>query len=343
MEIRKLNTLRGIAILIVVVSHYSNATNLFGGILGHGAGQFGVMLFFILSGFLMSYLYMDKKFDRGELKKFLVARVARVIPFFFLIVIASYVLNVLGIKKLLYDINSINELLSHLLFFSGTSVLWMVPPVIQFYILFIFFWWVYQKKPGRLYIVIAVLLFFLMFFNFPRAKGMFFGIPFDLLLSQCLPFFIVGVVFGQLYSRFKLPDYLQNNFFLLSILVIPLMFPKISILIMGKTSDMWRNMNVLYSISMVFFFVLFLVPNDNRLLSNRLGDFLGKTSYSLYLLHLPILWQLITPARKFPLFFLFVFLVISLCISYLSYILLENPLRNAIRYAIQNTQRKDGI
>ena len=41
MEIRKLNTLRGIAALIVLISHYSNATNLFHGVLGTGGGQFG--------------------------------------------------------------------------------------------------------------------------------------------------------------------------------------------------------------------------------------------------------------------------------------------------------------
>jgi len=34
MEIRKLNMLRGIAAMIVVVSHFSNTTKMLGGILG---------------------------------------------------------------------------------------------------------------------------------------------------------------------------------------------------------------------------------------------------------------------------------------------------------------------
>jgi peptidoglycan/LPS O-acetylase OafA/YrhL len=76
MEIRKLNMLRGIAALIVVVSHYSNSTNILHGILGHGAGQIGVMIFFILSGFLMSYLYMDTAFNRNEIATFMIARIA---------------------------------------------------------------------------------------------------------------------------------------------------------------------------------------------------------------------------------------------------------------------------
>jgi peptidoglycan/LPS O-acetylase OafA/YrhL len=68
MEIRKLNMLRGLAALIVLVSHYSNATNLLNAMPGRGAGQLGVMIFFILSGFLMSYLYLKKGFTKDEVK-----------------------------------------------------------------------------------------------------------------------------------------------------------------------------------------------------------------------------------------------------------------------------------
>ena len=38
--------LRGIAALIVVISHYSNETGVSDGILGWGGGKIGVMLFF---------------------------------------------------------------------------------------------------------------------------------------------------------------------------------------------------------------------------------------------------------------------------------------------------------
>lgn len=45
MEIRKLNTLRGIAATIVLVFHFSNSTGWLGKLLGYGAGHIGVMVF----------------------------------------------------------------------------------------------------------------------------------------------------------------------------------------------------------------------------------------------------------------------------------------------------------
>ena len=50
--------LRAIAAYTVVFSHLTNISGIFGGAFGFGAGQLGVMLFFVISGFLMGKLYM---------------------------------------------------------------------------------------------------------------------------------------------------------------------------------------------------------------------------------------------------------------------------------------------
>ena len=52
LEIRKLNALRGLAAIIVFITHFSDITNWLDGALGGGSGAYGVMLFFLLSGFL---------------------------------------------------------------------------------------------------------------------------------------------------------------------------------------------------------------------------------------------------------------------------------------------------
>jgi peptidoglycan/LPS O-acetylase OafA/YrhL len=80
LEIRKLNSLRGLAALIVFFTHFSDITNWLGGALGGGSGAYGVMLFFLLSGFLMSYLYFDREFNKANIAGYFLARAGRVLP-----------------------------------------------------------------------------------------------------------------------------------------------------------------------------------------------------------------------------------------------------------------------
>lgn len=336
MEIRKLNMLRGIAALNVVVSHYSNETGILWGALGHGAGQFGVMLFFMLSGFLMSYLYLNIEFNITNIQNYAVARIARVIPLFLFVVLMSYFFQVIGIKGVLYDIQNLKSLISNLALLSGTSVLWTIGPEIQFYIFFIFLWFLTAKRTEYLYIFISFVLLLLIFFDFPNPQVHFKELSIDTKLIRSLPYFFAGVVFASLYKKWTPPNHLQSSAFLLTLLIIPLFYPIIFHFITGKTHEMWADFGLFFSFSLVFFALVFLVPHDNKFLSNYIGDFLGKISYSLYLLHLPILNLLKNPAKAHPMIFLVVFITISLLISYLSYWLLENPLRKFIRSMASN-------
>ena len=331
MEIRKLNTLRGIAALIVVVGHYSNHSNLFHGALGKGAGRLGVMLFFLLSGFLMSYLYMGKECNRSEINKYAVARVARVVPLFLFVVLCSYFLQASGITGILYDIPNKESLFSHIALLSGTSVLWTIPVEIHFYLIFIFLWWIWRRQPAHLYILISLIMVILVFFAFPRFKGSISGIPYIIALTPSLPYFFVGVVFGRLYAKWKTPAYLSNRVYILSLLLIPLLYPTIFHSITGHYHGMWRDTGVLFTVSLVFFMFVFLTPDDDTIIANRIGDFLGKISYSLYLLHLPILWQIKPLVIKFPELFLPVYLCLSIIISYISYLVIEYPCRSFIK------------
>ena len=94
--------------------------------------------------------------------------------------------------------------------------------------------------------------------------------------------------------------------------------------------------------SRVFFLITFLVPDEDTLISNRIGDFLGKISFSLYLLHLPVLWQIENQAIKSPALFLPIFLVLTIVVSSTSYFVIENPLRLIIRsIALNNRVHSD--
>ncbi|WDE01325.1 acyltransferase family protein [Thalassomonas actiniarum] len=332
MEIRKLNTLRGIAAIIVFLTHFSDITNWLDGALGGGSGAYGVMLFFLLSGFLMSYLYLDREFNKANIKAYFLARAARVLPLYLAIVFCSYFLS-LADNNSLYNIPDFNTLLGHLFFIYGESVLWSIPPEIQFYFIFIIFWAFAKSRTGYIYLSIFAVMIFLFLTNFPRISGDINGVPYNVFnVLRSLPFFFVGVIFGMHYKSLKTPDYLRKHWFILALCLIPLMYPGLSPVTSDAKRKMWLSYEVLLVMSSVFFCIVFLVPNNNILLANKFGDFIGKISYSLYLLHMPI----IAKVNQFDLsieFKLLMSFVLSIFAAYISFRYFERPVAKLIRSA----------
>ena len=333
MEIRRLNTLRGLAALIVVISHYSNAAGLWDKTLGSGAGYLGVMLFFLLSGFLMSYLNFGQQPNTGNVRSFAVARIARVVPLFYVLTIASFALSSLApppYNKALYNIDGVPSLLSHLLFLHGESVLWTIPPEIQFYALFALAWIFHGRFGRNLYWPIALVWITDFFYGFNDETSTIAGLSFTPSITKALPYFITGSILGQVYQHNKVPRDAMSNYYLLALAFIPLLYPSIFFKVTGRYFAWWDT-NVLIVLTAVFFAVVFLVPDKNILLENTIGDFFGKVSYSLYLLHQPVLDVLERFKLPESVFSLLLFIAMSTIAAYLSFIVIEAPSRNSIR------------
>lgn len=220
-QIRRLNTLRGAAALIVVVSHFSNATGAWGKLLGQGAGQLGVMLFFMLSGFLMSHLYWRREPSNRNLLRFFEARVARVLPLYIAVVLLSF------FSGWPYDIATGPALASHLLFLSGVSVLWTIPPEIQFYVLFGLAWRFLGRRSGAVLASMAVIFVGLYFLNFPSGKVEVLGLTVSAVLLKALPYFMVGALLGYAYQPLLPRLQGRRHAYLLSAIVVLLLFPNI--------------------------------------------------------------------------------------------------------------------
>ena len=336
MEIRTLNTLRALAAFIVLITHFSDATDWLDGSLGGRAGQYGVMLFFMLSGFLISHLYLDKRFSQNNLKHYLVARIARVLPLYFIVVFASYMSQQTG-SDVLFSIDDGHILLGHVLFIYGESVLWSIAPEIHFYLLFIVIWYLTAWRTGYLYLIVASALILLFFANFPRPVGEWFGVHYDFHIFRSLPYFLVGLILGKHYKSARTPEYLKSHWFLLALLLIPVMYPEFSPITSDARRRMWLSYEVLFVFTAMFYSTVYLVPDNNIILANRIGDFMGKISYSLYLLHMPILWQVnkleLTNEIK-----LGIFITLSVLCAYLSYTVIERPLASMIRRTVSNTR-----
>jgi peptidoglycan/LPS O-acetylase OafA/YrhL len=333
MEIRKLNAIRGLAALIVVVSHYSNATGLLGGLLGEGAGQIGVALFFMLSGFLMSWLYIEREPSGREIGRFLIARAARVGPLLVLVVLLSYALWRLGVHGVFYPIPSAADAACHLALLCGVSVLWTIAPEVHFYLLFPALWWLYRQGSAYLYLTSsAIVAVWALARADPHALQWTWGrLDMELSLFSALPYFLSGSLIGCGYRGATRIAALQNHAAILALALVPLTFPNLSALAFGYRPTPWQDAGVFCTLSLAFYCLAVLVPDDNRLLGNRAGDFIGRVSYSLYLLHLPLLNLLRAPLKDSPGLLLLPYLAIALLVSYLSFRWVELPARTALR------------
>ncbi|MEE8320335.1 MAG: acyltransferase, partial [Gammaproteobacteria bacterium] len=152
-----LTGLRGIAALIVFVSHCANE-GLLPGFMGNGLGQIGVVIFFVLSGFLMAYLYLDKGFDVHSVGRYIQARVARVVPLYLAIIILSFVISNSVYPDFHYSITDPKILVRAFLFIDAPYEFWTIPVEMQFYGVFILFWFLYQLGVKKILLATFIVL-----------------------------------------------------------------------------------------------------------------------------------------------------------------------------------------
>ena len=100
-HLKGLDTYRGIAALIVLISHIELFKNKFGfkshienSFFKYTGGHTAVILFFVLSGFLITLLLLNEKgtYQKISLRNFYLRRIFRVWPLYFIILFLSYLL-----------------------------------------------------------------------------------------------------------------------------------------------------------------------------------------------------------------------------------------------------------
>ena len=130
-----LDGLRGLAVLIVVASHLSNAGFLpLPGLAG--AGKSGVYLFFALSAFLLTDGLLAK--SAPELRRvdtwldYAFRRVLRIWPLYLVVLLLSWWATAAGIQWWHYRIDA-GSLIQHVSMRAGQSVLWSIPVEFKFY------------------------------------------------------------------------------------------------------------------------------------------------------------------------------------------------------------------
>lgn len=143
---RSLNGFRAIAILIVLISHFHLSDSYFYTLLFNG--NLGVLIFFVLSGFLITTLCLKEKITTQtiNLKNFYIRRILRIFPvaylFLFVIIILNYIYNLnisfVAILAAAFYVVNISSLFRAHYYTWYTGHYWSLSVEEQFYLIFPF-------------------------------------------------------------------------------------------------------------------------------------------------------------------------------------------------------------
>lgn len=297
-------------------------------------GWLGVDLFFILSGFILSYSYREKII----LKDFWVKRFARVYPAH-IFVLGLYLVLINGTIYLGLYHDSQNrftweELLAQVFLIHGIGIFepkawnipsWSISSEILAYILFPLMLSPLKRVKGinPNFLIILLLLGTTVTLAAVLNDGKKFMLDFEFTWVRILSEFAMGMVLFRFTSYFK-P---RKEYSLLALLA--------GVCIYGQTAVSNHFYDFIYLLYfMILIHALALLPNSKRVpyLST-----LGETSYAFYLVHSIVLIGLnqlsgrIGLLIQYPLFNIFLFFVLSQLAAWGIYQWVEKPGRNFLR------------
>lgn len=297
-----LDGLRGLAAIVVVVSHCANA-GLLPAALGQGLGQIGVGLFYALSGLLMGRLYLHRPLDRAGLAEYAIRRGARVLPLYYAALALGVAMLVAGLSP--YRLDGAGDVLRAAALVQGTGVLWSIPVEIQFYVVFAGIWACARR--GRLMVALAVLLAVqaVAAVAILATIGLGPGLSHTYNLAFWLHLFLFGTLLGALSTR---PRAMALHgargpavtagvaaFLALSVLVPPGVRAELGLPRVPAFAD---PVGMGYPMLLLVAGLLGLGPM--RLFAARPLRWLGRVSFSVYLLHMPVLAVVVTALSGWP-------------------------------------------
>jgi peptidoglycan/LPS O-acetylase OafA/YrhL len=359
-RIHQLDSIRGIAAFSVVLSHIPYfALGLplifYQGIvwLGIHSGHTAVMLFFVLSGFVLSIPFLETL----EINYFpyVIKRIFRIyVPYLITLIVAillsqiflTYTVEVINEWDLLwYTRFDLKIFMDHLLFLGNydtnayNGVIWSLVHELRISFIFPFIVLFVKYSKWKLTILICLMFTFIAGLNnifvFQESLG-YRNSYFDTI--QYLPLFMFGALLAkhriQLTTYFQKMEKWQKWVFLVFSIILYRFSEQIVFVLYEVTkiemlsTHFWIIMEYTTAVGVIGIMINALGSFKlARLLMIKPLLFLGKISYSLYLLHLPIILSCIYLFQHiFPLWIISIISVpISITISSIAYFIIEDP------------------
>ncbi|MDF2447523.1 MAG: putative acyltransferase [Bacteroidota bacterium] len=355
-----LNSLRFLAAFAVTITHIELLKGSFGfksywkNPLIFYLGGLGVYFFFVLSGFLITYLLLveKEKFQTIKIKEFYIRRILRIWPLYYLIVIIGFfILPKFDLFHISYlEESFINNFTENLLLYlfilpnlafslfpavPNIGQAWSIGVEEQFYLA----WpWIISKSKNILKTLLLIIISLFLIKVGVLILEKFYGNtqwygPLKLFVAmskfECMAIGGIGAFF--LFSKNSILKIFYIKYVLLfSILCIPL-------LIYITPEFLQDGIHIVYSI--LFLIIILNVSNNTIKLNfeNKMFNYLGKISYGIYMYHFMVIPAVLYTIKNY--FYLqsesvinvtaysFV-IVITVFISGISYHFLERPFIN---------------
>lgn len=303
-----------------------------------GEFHFGVDLFFVLSGFLITYRYFDQV--KIDFKQYMVNRFSRIYPMYFLMTILVFLVgylktfewNVDRTVEFVLSITMLKALFSKY-FLSGVPQGWTLTLEEIFYFTAPFYFILIRKSKSWAYTIPIIILFFGIgvkeIFNTENNTWGFLQINICVFVFE----FFSGILLA-LFIKTKSIEFKYNwvTYFGLLMLIVYVSFIQFLKPYFNFKSDIVRSIELiglsLFGIVPLLWGLINEQTIIQKFLSSKYMVLLGKSSYIFYLIHkgfIPIFINDYLTSNK-----LLLFIILNI-ISILMYTYLEEPLNNFIR------------
>ena len=317
-----LDGLRGIAVLVVFLSHSSGfRQRLTPWTSFHGTGHLGVYLFFVLSGFLLTWSLLAA--PRINFTGFYLRRFFRIAPLFYLVLSVVFAVQLWNGRVDLFNLHIKDEwagYIRHLFFYQGDSVFWTIAAEFEFYIILPFLVLALLRGGGKVaaFFAVTAIAYGVWYLLIEVGKV---DARYSLKIarivhhSQYLDVFIYGILSAWIFRRPEFNAQMQKDSSVLhmfaTLMVVSIL--SVSLLLVSENffgfGRFWRNGQLWWQImklpekfgpqswSLFYgpaFAIVALASLTGHRALQRLCDWrplrlIGVTGFSWYLIHFPIL------------------------------------------------------
>ncbi len=346
--IRGLDVIRAFAIIIVIIDHWALP---FRGVTADflrkkifPVGLFGVDLFFVLSGFLITSILLEARKDEGKtnitiIKNFIARRSLRIFPIYYLALFFVWVIHYPFVREhIAWFLTYTSNILSYRdNSWNAYSHTWSLAVEEQFYL--IWPWLIlYSKEKYLKYIfLLAILVGIITCFVTVYINQHKFGI---VLMPSCMQAFGIGGYYAYIRNKENVLKTFATVLNIIMPVAVIIHFYWAFVSPERRTFTYWeRDINSIISIWLIHQIIYCKLGWVKNIAGNRLLNLIGKISYGIYLYH-PIISHVYaellrryfedeTFLKAFLSNYLLSYLIrilILFLVSYVSFYLLEKPI-----------------